>query len=44
LPWRAAQAPAARRLASVPVIFFPLVANRAHDDNVVADDLKENDQ
>jgi hypothetical protein len=26
----------------VPVVFFPLVANRTHDD-VVADDLEEND-
>ena len=42
-PRRVAQAPAGfRRLASVPVVFFPLVANRAHDD-VVADDLEEND-
>ena len=42
-PRRGAQAPAGfRRLASVPVVFFPLVANRAHDD-VVADDLEEND-
>lgn len=42
-PWRVAQAPAGfRRLASVPVVFFPLVANRTHDD-VVADDLEEND-
>lgn len=28
--------------ASVPVVLFPLVPNRAHDD-VVADDLEEND-
>jgi hypothetical protein len=42
-PRRGAQAPAGfRRLASGPVVFFPLVANRAHD-NVVADDLEEND-
>ena len=38
-PRRVAQVPAGfRRIASVPVVFFPLVANRAHDD-VVADDL-----
>lgn len=42
-PRRVAQAPAGfRRLDSVPVVFFPLVANRAHD-NVVADDLEQND-
>ncbi len=43
LPRRVAQTLAGfRRPASVPVVFFSLVANRAHDD-VVADDLEEND-
>ncbi len=33
---------AIRPPASVPVVLFPLVPNRAHD-HVVADDLEEND-
>jgi hypothetical protein len=43
LPQRLALAPVGPRcLASVPVVLFPLVPNRAHDD-CVGDDLEEND-